>query len=194
MPSSIAGPYLNELFHKSFVDGLHQPHLRPSANDWETALVKTVDLIQPCSNSDCAQKWYVFDNSTKPACPFCGTKYKGLLPVLNLYFRRKQSDPFRPENHRLMVYTDQYLYQWHVHRHIAPNERLTPDQKKPVGYFVLHNGQWWFVNQLLTTLKDVTNKKDIPPGGKVELVDGLQLLLSSEDTGRLVQVQMVKGA
>ena len=194
MPSSIAGPYLNELFHKSFVDGLHQPHLRPSANDWETALVKTVDLIQPCSNSDCAQKWYVFDNSTKPACPFCGTKYKGLLPVLNLYFRRKQSDPFRPENRRLMVYTDQYLYPWHVHRHIAPNERLTPDQKKPVGYFVLHNGQWWFVNQLLTTLKDVTNKKVIPPGGKVELVDGLQLLLSSEDTGRLVQVQMVKGA
>jgi len=39
----------------------------------------------------------------------------------------------------------------------------------------------------------VTNKNDIPVGGKVELVDGLQLLLSSADDGRLVQVQMVKG-
>ena len=92
-----------------------------------------------------------------------------------------------------MVYTDQYLYPWHVNRHIAPNEKLTLDQKKPVGYFVLHNGRWWFVNQALTGLKDVTNKTDIPSGSKVELVDGLQLLLSPEDNGRLVQVQMVKG-
>ena len=193
IPASACGPYLHELFQKAFIDGLHHPHLRPSANDWETALVKTVDLIQPCTNPNCAQKWYVFDNSTKPACPFCGTPYKGLLPVLNLYSRRRQSDPFRPDNHRLMVYTDQYLYPWHVNRHIVPNEKLTLEQKKPVGYFVLHNGQWWFVNQALIGLKDVTNKTDIPLGSKVELVDGLQLLLSSEDNGRLVQVQMVKG-
>jgi serine/threonine protein kinase len=193
IPASACGPYLHELFKKAFIDGLHQPHLRPSANDWETALVKTVDLIQPCTNTNCAQQWYVFDNSTKPACPFCGTAYKGLLPVLNLYSRRRQSDPFRPENHRLMVYTNQYLYPWHVNRHIAPNEKLTPEQKKPVGYFVLHKGQWWFVNQTLTGLKDITNKTDIPLGSKVELVDGLQLLLSPEDNGRLVQIQMVKG-
>ncbi len=193
IPASACGPYLHELFQKAFMGGLHHPHLRPTADDWETALVKTVDLIQPCANTKCAQQWYVFDNSTKPACPFCGTPYKGLLPVLNLYSRRRQSDPFRPDNHRLMVYTDQYLYPWHVNRHIVPNERLTPEQKKPVGYFVLHNGQWWFINQTLTGLKDVTNKTDIPLGSKVELVDGLQLLLSPEDNGRLVQVQMVKG-
>jgi hypothetical protein len=92
-----------------------------------------------------------------------------------------------------MVYTDQYLYPWHVNRLIAPNERLTPEQKKPVGYFVQHQGVWWFVNQTLPALKDVTNKKDILPGSKVELVDGLQLLLSPEENGRLVQVQMVRG-
>jgi hypothetical protein len=92
-----------------------------------------------------------------------------------------------------MVYTDQYLYPWHVDRLIAPNEKLTPDQKIPVGYFVLHRGQWWFVNQTLTGLKDVTNKTDIPLGAKVELTDGLQLLLGSEENYRLVQVQMVHG-
>ena len=194
IPAKVCGPYLHDLFQKAFIDGLHHPHLRPSADNWESALVKTVDLIQPCANPKCAQQWYVFDNSTQPACPFCGTPYKGLLPVLNLYSRRRLADPFREDKHRLMVYTDQYLYSWHVNRLIAPNERLTPEQKKPVGYFVLHNGQWWFVNQTLTGLKDVTNKKDIPVGSKVELVDGLQLLLSPEESGRLVQVQMVKGA
>jgi hypothetical protein len=156
--------------------------------------VKTVDLIQPCTNPKCAQKWYVFDNSTTPACPFCGTAYKGLLPVLNLYSRRREADNYRPDNHRLMVYTDQYLYPWHVNRLIAPNERLTPEQKKPVGYFVLHQGTWWFINQTLTALKDITNKCDVPPGSKVELRDGLQLQLSPEDNCRLVQVQMVRGA
>jgi serine/threonine protein kinase len=194
LPVTITGPYLSALFNKTFIEALHSPHLRPSANDWETALVKTVDLIQPCQNPKCAQKWYVFDNSTKPACPFCGTAYTGLLPVLNLYSRRRAADPYKPDNHRLMVYTDQYLYPWHVNRLITPNERLTPDQKKPVGYFVMHQGTWWFINQTLPALKDITNKRDIPPGSKVELTDGLQLLLSPEDNCRLVQVQMVRGA
>ena len=92
-----------------------------------------------------------------------------------------------------MVYTDQYLYPWHVNRLIAPNEKLTPEQKKPVGYFVQHQGTWWFVNNTLLALKDITGKRDIPPGSKVELTDGLQLLLSPEEHGRLVQVQMVRG-
>jgi serine/threonine protein kinase len=193
MPSKITGPYLHELFQKAFIDGLHSPDLRPGAHDWETALVKTVDLIQPCTNPKCSQKWYVFDNSTKPSCPFCGTAYTGLLPVLNFYSRRRSADSFKPENHRLMVYTDQYLYPWHVNRLIAPNEKLTPEQKKPVGYFVQHQGTWWFVNNTLPALKDITGKRDIPPGSKVELTDGLQLLLSSEEHGRLVQVQIVRG-
>jgi serine/threonine protein kinase len=194
IPSRISGPYLQALFTKAFIDGLHHPHLRPSANDWETALVKTIDLIQPCASPTCAQKWYVFDNSTKPACPFCGTVYQGVLPILNLYSRRRSGDPFKPDNHRIMVYKDQYLYAWHVNRLVAPNESLTAEQRKPVGYFVLHQGKWWFVNQTLPALKDVTNKCDVPPGSRVEITDGLQLLLSPEENGRLVQVQMVKGA
>ena len=55
IPFTVTGPYLKELFLQSFVTGLHQPQQRPSANDWETALVKTVDLMQPCLNSDCGQ-------------------------------------------------------------------------------------------------------------------------------------------
>jgi len=194
IPSKVAGPYLHELFIRVCIVGLHNPHLRPSGDEWETALVKTIDLIQPCANSKCAQKWYVFDNSTKPACPFCGTLHQGLLPVINLYSRKRSIDPFKPDNRRIMVYADQYIYPWHVNRLIAPSERLTPEQKKPVGYFVLHQGKWWFINQALVALRDVTHKLDIPVGAKVELTDGLQLLLSPEENGRLMQVQMVRGA
>jgi DNA-binding helix-hairpin-helix protein with protein kinase domain len=83
------GPYLKPLFDRAFIDGLHDPSKRPTADEWESALVKTVDLIQPCQNKDCDQKWYVFNGKTKPVCPYCGTPYKGKLPILNLYSSRK---------------------------------------------------------------------------------------------------------
>ena len=191
MPYALTGPYLKAMFDRAFIDGLHAPHLRPTAGEWENALVKTVDLVQPCANVKCDHKWFVFDNSTKPACPFCGTSYKGWLPVLNLYSSDGKGN-FRPDNHRLMVYTNQYLYPWHASRKIVPNEKLTPEQRKPVGYFVFHQGRWLLINQTLAGLKDVGANKSVPPGSNVELTDGQTLLLNPEDGGRLIHVQMVK--
>lgn len=192
IPYTVTGPYLVPLFNRTFIDSLLNPSQRPTADEWESALVKTIDLIQPCQNPDCEQKWYVFDNSTSPKCPFCGTAYKGKLPVLNLYSSR-QKGSFRPDNHRLMVYTNQSLFQWHTNRNVAPNERLTDEQKRRVGYFVLHNNAWWLVNERLPDLMDASTKTKIAVGDKVELKDGLQLLMSNEEGGRLVVVQMVDG-
>ena len=195
IPYAITGPYLMPLFQKAFIDGLHDPSKRPTADDWEVALVKTIDLIQPCQNLDCEQKWYVFDNTTKPKCPFCSTPYKGKLPVLNLYSSRKEGQ-FLPENHRLMVYTNQSLFQWHTNRNVVPNERISEEQKKREGYFVLHNNVWYLVNERMDDMKDITdpnNKRLIPIGGKVELVEGTQLLFSQKDGGRLAVVQIVEG-
>jgi hypothetical protein len=191
MPYALVGPYLKAMFDRAFIDGLHTPHLRPSANEWETALVKTVDLVQPCPNPRCDHKWFVFDNTTKPTCPFCGTLYKGVLPVLNLYSSDGRGN-FRPDNHRLMVYTNQYLYQWHASRKVVPNEKLTADQRKPVGYFVFHEGKWLLINQTLAALRDVDTNRIILPGSSVELTDGKKLLLNSDDGGRLIHIQMVK--
>lgn len=187
----VTGPYLTELFNKSFIEGLHEPSKRPSANDWETALVKTVDLIQPCQNAACSQKWYVFDNTTQPKCPFCHTSFTGKLPILNFYSARQQGN-YRPDNHRLMVWTGQSLFAWHANSMIAPNERLTAEQTTRKGYFVLHNDRWWLVNEGLTDLTDVTTKTVIPIGGKIELKNGVQILLSKQEGGRLAVVQMVE--
>jgi serine/threonine protein kinase len=193
IPCSVAGPYLGELFQKAFVDGLHSTSARPTADAWEMALVKTVDLIQPCENKACEQQWYVFDNTQAPKCPFCHTPYRRSLPVLNLYSSRGKGN-FRPDNHRLMVYHNQYLHQWHVNRKIVPGERLSPEQHKPAGYFSFHNGRWVLVNQSLTGLVELDEsgeKKSVALGGQVELSHGKKILLSGEDGGRLVHVQLV---
>jgi serine/threonine protein kinase len=195
IPYTVTGPYLTELFKRAFIDGLHDPHKRPTADEWEYGLVKTIDLIQPCQNIDCLQKWYVFDNTTKPKCPFCETPYKGKLPVLNLYSSRKEGQ-FLPENHRLMVYTNQSLFQWHTNRNVVPNERISEAQKKREGYFVLHNKVWYLVNERMSELMDITDPSNnivIPVGGKVEITDGKHLLFSKQEGGRLAVVQLVEG-
>lgn len=190
LPYTLTGCYLSPLFERAFIDGLHQPNVRPSADEWEHALVKTVDLIQPCINPDCEQKWYVFANSTKPICPFCQTSFVGQLPVLNLY-SASQEGRFLPDNQRLMVYHNQSLYQWHSNKLLFPNERLSPEQKRRVGYFVFHQQQWYLVNEALPDLMNVASKQTIAIGDKIALVDGLQLLLSRGEGSRVVVVQMV---
>lgn len=190
IPYTVTGPYLSALFERAFVSALHNPAQRPTANEWETALVKTADLVQPCRNPRCAQKWYVFDNSTRPCCPFCQTQHLGPLPVLNLYSSRQQGQ-FRPDNHRLMVWTGQSLYAWHANSLIVPNERLSDEQKKRVGYFVLHGGVWWLVNEALPQMMDAASKTPVPIGDKIALVEGSQILLDKNEGGRLLLVQMV---
>lgn len=192
LPYTVAGPYLKTLFDRAFIEGLHEPRRRPTADEWEVALIKTVDLVQPCQNPSCQQQWFVFDNTTAPCCPFCGTSYRGQLPVINLYSRR--GDTFRSDNHRLMVYSNQSLFPWHIDRTIVPNERLADQHKSRVGYFVLHQQRWFLVNERMPGLKDVSTGEEIAIGDKVELKEGLQLLPTpSSPSARLLHFQMVMG-
>jgi len=90
----------------------------------------------------------------------------------------------------LMVYHNQYLFQWHANRNLIRNEKLTPEDKVPVGYFTFHNNKWMLVNQKLNGLKDITEDKEIPLGEMVELTNGKKLLLSKEEGGRVVVITL----
>lgn len=191
LPYTICGPYLKKLFDRAFIDGLHNPLARPSAAEWEDALVKTCDLVQPCQNPKCEAHWYVFDNTTKPKCPFCGQEYKGQLPILNFYYAPSHGK-YMSENYRLMVYDKQTLYKWHSNNLVSANEKTSAEDKKPVGDFHFHNGQWILINRRLPDMYDVTDKKPIAIGGYVPLTDGRQILLDKGQGGRLIVVQLVK--
>lgn len=191
LPYKLCGPYLKELFDKAFIEGLHNPDARPTAADWESALLKTLDLIQPCQNKKCESQWFVFDNTKKPHCPFCGTEYHGQLPILNFYYAPRDGK-YISENYRLMVYDKQSLYPWHANRFIVPNERLDPKDRKPVGDFHFHKGKWILINRNLPGMRDVSDNCEIPIGKSVDLVDGKKILLSNDRGGRLIVVQLVK--
>jgi len=90
-----------------------------------------------------------------------------------------------------MVYHGQSLYKWHANNLVPANEKTMPDDKKPVGDFHFHNGQWILINRRLPDMYDVTDKKPVPIGGFVPLTDGRQILLDKSQGGRLVIVQLV---
>jgi serine/threonine protein kinase len=190
VPYTILGPYLAALFDKAFIKGLHNARERPTADEWEQALVKTVDLLQPCQNANCEQKWFIFDNKTKPKCPYCGTAFKGQLPILDFYSPLK-GGKFINDNHRLMVYNQQNLCLWHVNKSIFPNERLTDEQRKPVADFQIIGGKWYLINRKLKSMFDNTEKKEVPMNSKTELTNGKQVLLSRDEGGRLVTITLL---
>ena len=189
----ICGHHLWKLFQRAFIDGVKEPTKRPIANDWEVALVKTGDMILPCSNPKCSQKYFVFDNSKHPKCPFCGTPYRDLLPVLNFYVKQKQA--FQPDGSRLMVWSGQSLFKWHVYKNISPNEKLKPEDKPRVGYFQFFQGKWVLVNEKIPDMFEIKNgvRRQINPGTFVVLDDMTQVLLSEDASGgngRLAVVQL----
>ncbi len=191
--ANICGPFIAKLFERAFIDGLANPMRRPIADEWENAILKTTDRLQPCSNPRCEQKWFVFDGSRKPQCPFCGTAYQGTLPVLHFYSHRPGGDTFVSENYQLMVFHGQSLNNWHVYRHITPNEKLQDKDKGRVAYFLFHQNQWLLVNEKMPALYEIGadgTKTPIPPGKFVVLEENRRILLSPETGGRLVLVQM----
>jgi hypothetical protein len=96
-----------------------------------------------------------------------------------------------PDNHRLMVYDKRTIGAWHVWRHIIPGPRMTEEQKKSVADFQIVAGKWHLINRTLPAMKDITTGNPIHPNSMVELKDGQQILLSPDEGGRLIQVQMV---
>ena len=187
IPYTVCGPYLSKLFDRAFITGLHTPSLRPTAQEWEDEIIKTIDLLMPCENTACDQKWFIFNNTNNPACPFCGTKYKKTLPILDLYYAPRPNK-FRRENHRIMIYSGQTLYEWQVNRNIFPNERTSTDQRIPVGDFHYHQGKWIFINRRLNTMRDITENKVVPIGTAISLDNNKQILFSSEHGGRLAHI------
>lgn len=186
-PYTLTGPYLSKLFEDAFIIGLHQPMRRPTADRWEQALIKTLDLLVRCTNSDCSQKWFVQAHGRAQQCPFCGAVQEADGMFLEFYSPRK-ANQFRTDQHRLALWNGQSLYAWHVNARMLPDEHLVASQAQRLAYFIWHAGAFWLVNLDLPDLFDLSNQRAIGKGEYVALREGLRLQLSRADDGRQVVV------
>jgi serine/threonine protein kinase len=182
------GPYLPALFTRAFVDGLHKPPARPNADDWETALARSSDLLIPCGNAACDEKWFVYIEGERPRCPWCGWQLIEPMPVLELHFNPAgRKGTYRLEGHCLVGHHQKTLHRWHVYRNIRPVEGVDP---APQAVVMKHQGRWLLVNRELNSLVSPAGNP-VPKGQACELRQDDEVMLAREDHGRLAMVKMI---
>lgn len=206
LPYTSLGPYLSEVIERAFVKGLHNPAKRPSASDWEKALERTLELLHPCENPKCLAKWFIFQPGKPPICPFCGTRIRHSIPVLNC-MRKNRSGVWEYEAVSIsslngstrnvrgqVVLSDRVkLYPSHAYDNLPSRECRTVKQLTPLAQ-ILRNGDVWGIvnlaspNMILSKNgKSITVKKG---EGKC-LSSGLRIQLDGPNS-RILEVEIMK--
>ena len=212
LPYTSLGPFLAPLVAKAFTAGLRNPASRPRADEWEDALIRSVDLLARCENTACDQKWFVLNTQDRndgngplplkvQMCPFCRTNVAREVPFLNFYAYRRVdgTDKLLLDGRKLVLFDGQELMLWHTSSNgdYAPSERLTDEMRRRVGVFQFHEGRWYLRNEKMANLKvvDGNGSRSVPPGQTLNLTNDTQIQFDSlENLGRTGKVQIAKRA
>lgn len=172
---TVLGPSLTELCERAFVGGLHAAAERPTALDWELALLRTWELLHPCGNAACERGWFVLNpESAQTQCSFCGWRPEPAVPVL------------RSRERIEVLFHEKSLFRWHVFADAHADE--TAD-RAPVAYCAWHEGRWLLVNQGLPGLTEAGTP--VPLGQALELRPGVCFRFGPEESCRTVEVAFV---
>ncbi len=181
VPVKALGSTLKSLFYQAFVTGLHTPHKRPSAYQWERGLIQTWDRLHPCPNPNCTQQWFIV-LSEQFACPFCQTRIKRPIPILT---RRAEKRPGQwMREGEMVIYDGQCLFKWHVFDNIFPGPGV---DRTLQAYCVFYQEKWLLINQALTSLTSADGHR-VDINQAVELKAGAPIRLSQEAHGCLVEL------
>ena len=183
------GPHLEKLFLQAFVDGMHDPEKRPTAAQWEKALVKTWDLLQPCRNPNCRGKWFILHDLRRPVCPHCGQRIDA-GGVMHLRLKK----PMRGRRGQwqqvgeINLYDKMPLFQWHFVADLYPDEKM---QDRSMQAYISHQGEaWYLVNNALTGMLSPKGNL-VPVGQAVWLRDGAMFPSCNKQDALLLEA--VKG-
>lgn len=182
------GPVMENLFLRAFVDGLHNPALRPSAMEWERGLVKTWDLLHKCSNPSCDKKWFVLHDVNNPVCPFCGTRITDRNIVrFELSSEVRGHDGEWRSYSELDVVNNTPLFKWHLYSNVFADEKA---DKSLQAYVCCHNGEWFLINRNAEGLLSPQGNP-VPAGQAIRLTDGTIFRGSRYERGMLIKVRII---
>ena len=209
MPYPVLGPYLGQRIEEAFVSGLRLKRPRPTAESWEIALAKTIDLLAPCPNH-CKMNWFVFDGIQPARCPYCGTAIRQPYPIaLTLERDRRSSSEFEEDiirsvtgsvtryRRRIVLWPGKTLFPQHV-RNSPPFptqlEFLSKEQVTPLAQIVQENGRY-----LLRVLRGVVvcwmkgrerDRRELVEKQRIVLANGLRIQLDGPSS-KVLEIQMV---
>jgi len=214
--SASLSPRVRDLFQRAFVDGLHNPALRPTADLWEEALSEMFDRIIPCANPACEQKFFVAPDEGTITCSLCGTRVNAFtqLPYLRLRAPRPDRsgvmeyvDETAPLNgpafaRYIVGWPDRVINTWHANPNVNLRVGLAgarPDNRRlaVIRYEPARN-EWFLENVAIPELQARESGSapssggwsPVPLGKRVALRKGTQVLLGTLDSARIATVEM----
>lgn len=178
VPMARLGPYLEPLFLRTFVQGLHAPARRADAAEWEMALYRTLHLLHPTPSG---RDWFVLGPGMPHQDPVSGERLHRPVPVAQ--FLRDLDGRLADEHQALTIFHNLLLHDWHTRPGVIPGEHA---DRTPRGYFALHQGRWWLVNLHAEDL-EVVGGGGVARNAAVELRPGLELRLPGEAQRRVLR-------
>lgn len=206
LPYTALGPYLSNVIERAFVDGLHNPKKRPTAQDWERAIERTLNLIIPCENPKCVAKWFVLQHGKAPVCPFCGSKIRHAIPVLKFLKKdRNGKDEYDAVSltmlkggiqkvcRQVVCYNGLILRPSHAHDNLPARENRTAKQSSPLAVIQQRGDVWGIVNLRATNMTLTKNNIRVPVkvGTGKCLESGLRIQLDGPSS-RVLEVEIIK--
>jgi len=186
-------PALQKLTERAFVEGLHNPAIRPSAQEWINNLSWALDELWQCSH--CRQYFpypHWVDPVQRRACPFCGQRRLAtpLPSVLLLYEPRSRGN---------YGFTQRYLVLgngWTLFPDVLDSQRppmtrkgekaaghVEWDDKRKTNYFVNEEDAPWRA-RLSPDASDITVSKGasvpLQPGTTIYFGESRRLLVVRE--------------
>jgi serine/threonine protein kinase len=179
VPMSRLGPYLEPLFLKTFVQGLHVPAKRADAAEWEMALYRTLNLLHPTPSG---RDWFVLGPGMPRQCPATNERVHHQVPVARFF--RDLDGRLADEQQSLVIFHNLVLHDWHTRPGVIPGENA---DRTPRGYFSHHQGRWWLVN-LHNEPIEVLGGTGVARNAAVELASGLELRMPGVEQRRVLRI------
>lgn len=193
-PTALLGSKMKELFERVFVHGLADPTCRPTASEWQSALIRLFDRAVGCGNRNCEELYFPVTEGRSISCPWCGTPFavRDGVPVLRLYVGDKRGNFHLDDDYWIAGYPDKTLHSWHVESGLEPGPNV---DSSPLGQIVLEKGRWFLRNLALPHARIIENGtlgRHFQVDERIELTEGLALMLESLPKGRMAYVQWIK--
>lgn len=186
-------PQMRTLFQHAFVEGLREPEKRPTAAEWEGALVELFDNTIPCPNPSCEQQYFAAVHPTNYHCPLCGTPllFPEALPSLTFEEigkdRLAQTRQSRGGTGWTVVgWPGRALYSWHFERSIStPGPDSSSAAHAAIDYDMASR-VWYLRNETLTglnaSLGGGSEWLPVLTGSSTQLRDGMRLCVMADET------------
>ncbi len=197
LSARILGKTIDDLFHRTFVDGLLDPRSRPTASSWADALVEAYDQVLVCSDPACTHKGFVLTAAGAPRCPYCSTAFRGTFSRMTL----SQEGRMHPAPAGLLVLNGfrngdgTQLYRHHTHAGAPRGPGQDNTVVAQVVYLERPHPDFYLQNVALPGAQvrhPSTGAPDFVPFpllSKVRLVSGLEVRFGLEPEARTGRIE-----